>query len=262
MKHAKYSPSASSRWLACPASIQMSEGTEPIVSAAAQEGTRAHECLEAFLLGGKRDLKRVETKLFKDGYPTQMIILAHDSAHEIWGIRPPKSEKLIESKSFCTHIHPELFGTVDCAFVEHFGTLHIIDFKYGRMPVEVKENTQLICYAIGIAHKFDYDFESVKLTVVQPRANHADGFVRSWGMPIEKIFDWEKIFIDGIQKTEQSDPDFNSGSHCYFCPAKKKCFAYDEEAVRKNMKKSFILPPSEFAKRQEALIDFNEEINR
>lgn len=51
MAHSKFSPSASSRWLVCPASIRLSEGIEDTGGAAAQRGTEIHAQAEAMLLG-------------------------------------------------------------------------------------------------------------------------------------------------------------------------------------------------------------------
>ena len=49
--HSKFSPSAASRWLACPASIRLSDGIESSAGAAAQLGTEIHAQAEAMLTG-------------------------------------------------------------------------------------------------------------------------------------------------------------------------------------------------------------------
>ena len=64
-----------------------------------------------------------------------------------------------ETKVSLEFIEPGMFGTVDAAVAEIFGRLVVIDFKYGAgVAVEPKDNTQMIYYALGIAHEYDYNF--------------------------------------------------------------------------------------------------------
>ncbi len=49
--HYRRSPSASTRWLACPGSIPLSEGIPRKESSYAQEGTEAHTLAEMMLTG-------------------------------------------------------------------------------------------------------------------------------------------------------------------------------------------------------------------
>ena len=53
MSHAKLSPSASKRWLACPGSIRLGADMPNQSSAAAEEGTQAHALAESILLGNE-----------------------------------------------------------------------------------------------------------------------------------------------------------------------------------------------------------------
>ena len=52
------------------------------------------------------------------------------------------------------------------------GTLHIVDFKYGRgVLVEAEDNPQMKLYALGALEIFDclYDIDTVSMTIYQPR---------------------------------------------------------------------------------------------
>ena len=85
--HARFSPSAASRWLVCPGSIAASDGLTGAESAAALEGTRAHSCVEALLKAGPH--KRLTTEAFlKKSYPIEMVLHAAAAAKEIWTMVP------------------------------------------------------------------------------------------------------------------------------------------------------------------------------
>jgi hypothetical protein len=117
-----------------------------------------------------------------------------------------------------------MFGTVDAAIVEQFGTLVVTDFKYGAgIPVEVKGNVQMIYYALGIARKFGFMFEKVRLRIIQPRAEHRDGPDRSHEMSIDELQKWTDTFGRGVDLALSENPPLNAGAHCRFCPAKTIC---------------------------------------
>jgi hypothetical protein len=85
----------------------------------------------------------------------------------------------IEHRVHLKTLHPDLYGTCDAIVYEDFGTLHVIDFKYGAgIPVEVEGNEQVMYYALGALELGD--FEKVVLHIVQPRAEHEAGPIRSW----------------------------------------------------------------------------------
>ena len=53
--HATLSPSSADRWMTCPGSVALSEGYADSSSAAADEGTAAHELAERILRGAQGD---------------------------------------------------------------------------------------------------------------------------------------------------------------------------------------------------------------
>lgn len=223
-KHAKYSASSSERWLACPGSISLSEKAPPQrESAYATEGTKAHECLEMLLLHPEKLLAN-RAKLTKSHGP-DMAEHAFAAAKKILALVPKGAELLVEVKSDLDFIEPDMGGTADVVIVEEFGTLHVIDYKYGQgVVVDPTENPQLISYALGIAHKYNFNFVDVKLSVLQPRAFTEDGQTfRSWTLDIDSLKSWMPPFLVAVVESKQTSPPFNAGDHCRWCPAKTIC---------------------------------------
>jgi hypothetical protein len=222
MAHAKYSPSASERWLKCPGSVSLSlKAPPPKSSKYADEGTEAHKVLEHVLLN-----KTVTTK------NQEMIEHAMSAAKVIREDHNGLDELLVEEKCKMPFIHPDFSGTVDVAIVEEFGTLRVYDYKYGAgYAVNVEENPQMIAYALGIAHKYHYDFKDVEMCIIQPRADHEKGPVRRYKMGISRLLKWSEAFKKGIDLAEKPDAPLIDGSHCKWCPAKSICPQISDQAL-------------------------------
>lgn len=220
--HAKFSASGSQRWLSCPASIALSENAPPPQkeNPYAVEGTTAHLVLETLM---KNDCNESTIKLLRKKYPKTMVdhcIVAYD---DIILAMPPGSKLLCETTVRLDFVEKGMFGTVDAAVVDLFGVLWIIDFKYGTKLVDPAENTQLIYYALGIAHRFDFNFSKVRLAINQPRVYHKEGAMRTWDMEIYALKKWEQIFKLGVEKTKDPFAPTNPGAWCYYCPANEIC---------------------------------------
>lgn len=231
--HAKFSPSSFERWEKCPGSIRLSIGIPDKRSRAAEEGTRAHKCLELFLKNGFSSRERTSVFLLR-AYDTEMVKHARQSAVSIWnkGASPDLVES--EKKVYLRHIDPNLWGTLDATIVEHFGTLEIIDYKYGKhLPVEAIENGQLLTYAVGEAHLHHYNFDKIKLTIIQPRAKHEAGPIRSWEAPIEYLFEFSERLKVAVKAAKDPKAETKAGDHCFFCPAKEICPSYSPDVTAK-----------------------------
>lgn len=219
-KHAKFSASSSDRWMSCPGSIALIAKAPPEPeSEYAAEGTLAHEVLEKFLTS-KRPYS--ESFLLKGKYPEEMIEYAFQAFKEIEARKPKHAVLLAETKCDLSFLYPDTFGTADAVIVEDFGTLHVIDYKYGGgVIVSPIENSQLIFYALGVAHLYDYNFQEVNLIIIQPRAGHE--VVREWPISINDLMSWRDKFTDGIKAALKPDAPLASGSWCKFCPASSIC---------------------------------------
>jgi len=235
-KHAKFSASGSDRWLNCPGSMVLSESApDRPDSEYAKEGTQAHECLE-LLLKNENQLAAAKRMALKK-YPLDMVEYALDAVYWITDRVGEGEELLCETEVRLDYIEPDMFGTLDAAIVRHFGRLTVIDYKYGSgLAVEPSYNddcnSQLAYYALGIANLYDFNFSEVELVVIQPRAYHESGeTVRSAVFPIEKLYEWEQKFKDGVAHCKAKEVTYAAGNWCRFCPAAVICPELKERAM-------------------------------
>jgi len=136
----------------------------------------------------------------------------------------------IERRVAIAPVHPDAFGTLDASAVDYpHAMVHIFDFKYGFMPVEIFENWQLIMYAIGVLASCDFaqfpTIPNVKMTVVQPRAYHRDGPVRSWILPLTEMRGYTKRLTVAAAEALGPNPQCRTGLHCVWCDARHACRA-------------------------------------
>ncbi len=229
--HADYAPSSSKRWMNCRACIKRSKNApEQKSGPASEEGTDAHELMEICFKNKVRDVY----SLFQKGgmlagtkgekYDRDMRKTVQEFIEWVYSLVLPGYELIVETKVHLKAIHPkQAFGTVDVAIIEPFGTLHVIDLKYGQMYVDHNDNSQMIFYALGIAQEHGFDFENIKTTIYQPRAGSSET-IRSDEFSVAKLRSWLKIFKDAVKACEAADEnDTTAGEWCMFCPAKIDC---------------------------------------
>jgi len=232
--HAVYSASGSERWLRCAGSIELSFRAPPQKdSVYALEGTQAHSCLEQFLKNPPEKKAQVKAMLLASN-PIEMVQHTLAAAETIWDRVPPGAELLAETKCDLSFVAPGMFGTADAVIVEDFGLLQVFDLKYGAgIAVEVDDNSQLAYYALGVAHKYDYNFSRVSMVVIQPRAEHFSGnTTREWVITMDELVAWTKTFKDGVAACEDLLAPLNPGKWCRFCPAKPICPSVGDLALK------------------------------
>ena len=159
--------------------------------------------------------------------------------------------RLLVERSFDLGIlnPPEpMFGTADVVIIGP-RVIDIFDLKYGQgVVVEVQDNEQLLYYALGaILYAFiqavmspatdvvlNEDesvieaatrmFDEVRITIVQPRAPHTDGPVRSSLTYSGKdIAHFAQRLMERARATQAPDAPLTAGSWCQFCPARGHC---------------------------------------
>jgi hypothetical protein len=226
--HSKYSASGSEKWLNCPASVALEEQSPPSADTPwSLEGTLAHEILEQYLKAklNPKDLSEALVYLeMLEKTPVEMQDYVEMAGDRMLKIAKEAGAVLIsEQRIYNTIIDEEMFGTTDGAVVQHFGTLHIIDFKYGKGHiVSPEKNTQLLQYALGYAEKFNWNFYDVKLHILQPRSG--EGWHKTWGLTMRELKDfWLPIFKKGVARTKSSVAKSFEGNWCYWCRAKAIC---------------------------------------
>ncbi len=245
MQHSKIGPSALHRLLACPGSYQLSERL-PVApdaqrrsSYAAAEGTVAHSIVEAFL---KKDTPHeFGNVVVEEGHPVtidedmiagtaQMIAFCESLAEDA-------SEVLIEEQvdlGFLWYGKPPepIFGTVDfAAYHPKTDALHVVDFKYGRLPVSPYDNAQASAYGIGACHQLGLTPETVTVTIIQPRRMDNAPPVQTDVIAGLDLMVWaEDVMKDGVDALFGASPELATGDHCRFCPAKLACPAMKQLA--------------------------------
>lgn len=228
--HSKYSASGAERWVSCPGSVALSEGIPDRPSVWSREGTHAHEVLEAvmrILLAGGEISRSVELYpvLRHPDTTRTMVSLAKDAARFILGLhaRTPGSDVLVETRIYLSFIHPEMFGTFDGAVIDHWGTLHVFDYKYGAGHfVSPTRNLQMIFYGLGLAHLHHWNFRNVRLWIIQPRVSGYDGPLW-WELTTKELRGYVGYLGDAVRRCEEMPDTFVEGSWCHWCRARPIC---------------------------------------
>ena len=233
--HALLSASSSHRWLNCPPSARLCEGYDDKGSNFAAEGSDAHSLCEYKL----RKALGMEAK-----DPTEDLTWYDAEMEEsASGYAAFVMELVAEAKKTCSDpvvlIEQRLdyskyvqsgFGTGDCVLIAD-GTLHIVDFKYGRgVLVEAEDNPQMKLYALGALEIFDclYDIDTVSLTIYQPRRANVSTFT----LTRQELLDWaETVLVPTAELAYAGDGEYHCGEWCQFCKAKADC----RERARANM---------------------------
>jgi uncharacterized protein DUF2800 len=144
-------------------------------------------------------------------------------------------------------------GTGDCIlYFPKWKMLEIVDLKSGQgVVVEVKNNAQARTYGLGAMLEFpELDVEIVKSTIVQPRAPHKDGRIRSEEIHVADLVDWTSWLIGKMLRAKEAliNFDFIGGTinrvmfdawtdawlttgACTFCPAEGFCPKRRKEAL-------------------------------
>jgi hypothetical protein len=233
--HALLSASSSHRWLNCPPSARLCEGYDDKGSNFAAEGSDAHSLCEYKL----RKALGIEAK-----DPTEDLTWYDAEMEEsASGYAAFVMELVAEAKKTCSDpvvlIEQRLdyskyvqsgFGTGDCVLIAD-GTLHIVDFKYGRgVLVEAEDNPQMKLYALGALEIFDclYDIDTVSMTIYQPRRANVSTFT----LTRQELLDWaETVLVPTAELAYAGDGEYHCGEWCQFCKAKADC----RERARANM---------------------------
>ena len=231
-KHARLSASSAFRWINCPGSVALSDQCPaPASSSYADEGTLAHAIGELKLRYindeiSKRQLNATMKPLLQSeyycgemeeatGYYADAVIEALEAAGE-------DAELMIEQQFSLSRWVPEGFGTSD-AVVIGGGVIQVIDLKYGKgIKVDARNNPQLRLYGLGAANLFDslYDFDTVRMTIIQPRLDH----ISTEELPLSELLTWAEDEVKPRAQMAMDGTDYTAvGDWCRFCPAKAVC---------------------------------------
>lgn len=240
--HALLSPSGSHRWMHCTPSARLEENLPESTSSAAEEGTVAHElaeyALDMYLKGEYVPLldelpapKHIAANRYysseMDKYVTDYVCYVCDLYETQEG-----AEMHIERKFDLTSYVPECFGSCDCDIVGE-KVLNIIDLKYGKgVPVDAKDNSQLMMYALGVLRslspKRQAEIETVRMHIAQVRLGNYSVFE----MTARDLTHWGiHVLRPTAERAWAGQGETKVGSHCKFCKFKAQCRAQKEALV-------------------------------
>lgn len=119
-------------------------------------------------------------------------------------------------------------GHPDITFIDKRGYLCIEDLKYGYGIVEVKENWQLLGYAIGEVFRRGKSFEKISLKIHQPRPHHEDGPSREWLISYSELIEYKEKIENRCQELVNGRKDFQTSNNCKYCDgAAEACPAFN-----------------------------------
>lgn len=246
-KHARLAPSSMSRRIACPGSLALEELQPKQTSVYAEEGTAAHEVLEAAFDGV--DLSTLVGTSAENGIEitTEMVTHAKDIKERVhldieahFQAGAVSVRKYIERRvDFSEVIEvPDSFGQADIILLVEYPNqvvLSVQDFKYGMgVSVFAERNAQLMTYALGAYDMFSYieDIEYIELVVHQPRISHHDVWqctaeeLVKFGEQLKEVAENALLGAEYLHtgKWEARDLELNPGDdQCRFCRAKSTC---------------------------------------
>jgi hypothetical protein len=220
-EHAILAPSSFHITVECPGHIKNASLVPALPdSEEAKEGDAAHWV--ALMMGNGASVL-VGTKAPNGVAITDEMI---DAGH-LWVEACEGHPAMAETRVQIERVHEtECWGTPD-----RFGwnpatkILRVMDYKFGFLPVEVWENWQLILYAAGIMELLRLsDLDVVlELVIVQPRAYHPDGPIRSWTVGATKLRTMINAANHAGHEALSDNPHTHSGPHCLHCPARVSC---------------------------------------
>lgn len=204
---------------------------------AADEGTAAGEHLERLLTGQTIGTHAKNGVAFDVDMKFHTEILAKEilslSGTDIlcetridWTTRSGIQIRGQYDASFSTRHHSDTDPAVE-------NTLYVDDLKYGWNLVEVKENWQLLGYAIGEVLRRNESFDKIILRIHQPRPHHEDGPTREWILTYPELLEYKEQIEVQMMKIVDGNSELETGPQCKYCPAgPAACPAFNKSLFR------------------------------
>lgn len=274
-EHSQWSASATERNWQCAGALALTDGLPETSSEAADWGTCAHQLAEKCFrehkpadsyIGTTEKGKSHEFEVDEEMAETAQTYV--DYVEEVRASDIFKSQVWIEQHFTLNSLKTpfDAGGTADAViYLPKIKTLEVVDLKGGRgVVVEVKDNPQGRSYALGavLAHP-ELKVTWVKVTIVQPRAPHKDGRIRSETFHIADLVEWTSDLLAAMRRAERAMSDrltyqatpyattlfrgeplaklgvsvpqdewaakyLKPGDHCKFCGAKPFCPAIEQ----------------------------------
>lgn len=198
--------------MTCAGSLRFEDLPEQETNDAAKEGTAAGELLAHLLLGTPVPTHATNGVPFDD----DMKFFVQEPFKDIIS---KSREILCETPiNWTTRSGIVIKGSYDVSFT-HNNTLYIDDLKYGWGIVDVKENWQLLGYAIGEVIRRQQSFARIVMRIHQPRPHHEDGPTREWVISYEQLLDYKEQIEDRMDQINAGLSELVTGPKCKYCPA-------------------------------------------
>lgn len=229
--HAILSPSASGRWLQCPASVRMTRDIpDQEESVYAREGTLFHTLCEiaASIRILKQDIRENELRMLEwalevgDDWREDQVEYAGLWLTYLQDLldQEPGAQLLLEQR-VDTGI-PGCWGTADAVII-YSDRIHVVDIKYGSgIKVSAIDNSQLRLYGLGGLSLVEdpLKIQEITTTVWQPRM----GNVSSETLTRRELIKWRDEIKPIAELALGEDAPFGpSESACRFCPIAGNC---------------------------------------
>ncbi len=259
--HSKIGGSGAHRFWECPGSIALADkarakpGFEDSPSVYASEGTVAHQLAEQCLIDNddpdgfigfsfEADDRIIKvTQNMADAVQVYLDTIRKDC--QKFGTNAAFLE--IEKGFSLPSIDPEAFGTNDACLHIPYETLIVYDYKHGKgVVVEVRHNKQLLYYALG-AIQGKEDVEFVELVIVQPRAPHKEGTVRSITYTRDNLEIFEMELKNKVIATKNPNAIRRGGQWCKFCAAYSICDEAETNLWKQNRSNTIANAISDFS---------------
>lgn len=236
--HATIGGSTVGRTIKCPLWVQLADQVPPLpTSVYAEEGTAHHEVGEMCLLESRDAIELVGRKV--NGFEIEAEGAEAVQVHldEVRARLDDDAVLLVEDRvEVGKHLGLEVdsFGMVDATvWRPSIRQLSILDYKHGAgVAVDVKGNAQPRFYGLGTL--FDHPEwrpKTIELVIVQPRAFHPAGPVRTETITPADLLDFAGEFEAAVIEAYSANPRGASGDHCRWCPAQGVCPVQEREAL-------------------------------
>ena len=259
--HAVWSASSTAaNWTCAGRMAMVSIAPDGKSSIYAAEGTAAHEVSEKALRGDKDCSKFLGEVYTIDGFDVEITEEITNSAQRYVDYVVAQSQSkgcvlFIEERHSLAQLDPpfDAGGTCDAIIIKPvLREIEVVDLKNGRGIVEVNNNKQTRTYALlallNAPKELVDQIDQVKVTIVQPRASHKDGRIRSETFHLAELIEWTAELMKAMGRSKKALDAFSliNGSrtlfdewaqvaltpgNCTFCPAQGICPALRTKAL-------------------------------
>lgn len=211
----RFSASVAARHMACHASANLPAAIPNWVPPAVDEtvgskamGTSVHKVVEDLIN------TQLVTATKTTGFSAKDMLAAGrilTYIGEVWAER--RFKVLSEHKITAEWLTTRPKTTADLVFYTQ-DQLEVLDVKWGKIPVPVVDNEQLLFYAACYA-PFAPKAKGVRVHILQPRADNME----SWYVDTNRLGQFMAEAQAAEAAIQQGDVTFGPSDHCTFCPA-------------------------------------------